>query len=645
MLRRMRRKEGIVLAVVLSTTLAAGQDTPQPSSPIETDVLVVQGRLVDEASGEPLVRCHVRLSARQSTGYDLAWRAGDWTDPPEQTTGADGRFRFVFRLPCAFEALDRARYHVYASHAHHVGWFSHCSFHIAAERGGIDYGDIPLPKGVRPRVRVVDTDGVLQPGVLVYLKPVEQAEAKDAWRVPGGPIGWLERSGYRRTDIDGYVHLDDPLPAGEFTVEVRGRDAQDVPDTVTLPTPEAIELVVAKLPDRAIEGRLVDTDGSPLGGTTLRVNLEKTWSTTRRDGRFTLVPEPDTASPVELFASRNARYDGWVRLGAAELGERELQLTLPAAEHVTVVVHDADGRPVEDCNVYCVQPDHDRDGVRLSGTWRDGRVRCELRPGDWHVRVVPRSDRLVPSEWQLVAIEGAGEEVVVRLPATKPHVVQVRFTGAAGKPAAGARVEVLDDKPNEPHAFVSPITADTERPAPNVLPPGGPKLLAAARCDAQGNTTVRVAGRDEVVLRVTGPDVTTTLHRVQLGGGGPIEVEVEPGSTLRGVLLPAGSVQALDPTHDPERSQSIYSYTSWQRPTLQFVHQNGARRERVHIADDGTFVCPGLPPGKVEVLLGHYTQVGPNRCRPVPDPPSLGTFQLVAGEAKQIELQVPESLR
>ena len=65
------------------------------------------------------------------------------------------------------------------------------------------------------------------------------------------------------------------------------------------------------------------------------------------------------------------------------------------------------------------------------------------------------------------------------------------------------------------------------------------------------------------------------------------------------------------------------------------MHAGGARREEVQIADDGTFVCTGLPPGEVEVLLKLWPENGKARER------ALGKLQLVAGAPLKVVLDVP----
>ena len=143
-------------AYALLALLSAGAvaQEPQPS-PFATEQLVLQGRFVDE-QGQPLARCDVQLTGHQSTGYAMFWSRTDWTNPAPVRTGADGRFRFELQLPAADEELDRGRYHLNVSHPRRVAWYSQCAFVVAQRKGGVDYGDVVLPEGHYPTIRVED---------------------------------------------------------------------------------------------------------------------------------------------------------------------------------------------------------------------------------------------------------------------------------------------------------------------------------------------------------------------------------------------------------------------------------------------------------------------------------------------------------
>jgi len=616
------------------------------TSPIVTDVLVVQGRLVDADTNEPLSRCSVRLTGHQSTGYDLAWRAGDWADPPTQSTGDDGRFRFEFRLPSAFEPVDRARYQLNVSHPWHAAWFSHCTFHVARARGGVDYGDVPLPKGSRPRVRCVDTDGALQPGVLLRLQQAAPADPGPG-NLPGGPLSWIRRGAYARTDIDGYLHLDDPLPPGDYEVEVRGRATANAVEAITLPTRDAVEIVVESVAaNRSITGRLVSSDELPIGGAHLRAGRRGPSCITQRDGRFVLVADDDhrdDGRSFEMLMARNRRYDGWGVVGEARWGDRDIRFEVPAATTTTFVVTDSDGRPVEGFSLYCLPDDgHEAPGARLAGTFSGGRARCGIDSDTpHHYRVIPHDPRLQSTAW-IALPSDTSSDVQVTLAETVVARVRVALRYDAGIPVENACVEVLTAEPPTSTAFVPPATADNIESIGNA----GPALLVAkAHCDDKDTAVLRLPAFGDYWLRVSGDNVATEVHRARIDAKAtdiPIVVEAAPGGVVTGRLTPVDAALQLDPSHAAERQPSIYSYRSHYRPTLVVVLGDGTRREGIQIADDGAFRCAGLPLGEAEFRLQLWTTPDGKSHFLVDDPPLLGTVQVTAGEMSAVELDVPE---
>ena len=187
-------------AIAGSSILIAAALPAQTDPIIQTDTVRIHGKAVGTEDGRPLAGCRVRLTGHQSTGYALAWGRGDWADPPEVITDADGAFEFKLSVPAADEALDRARFHLRIQHPERVSWFSHGTFWMAQRGGGVDYGAIRLPKGVRPRVRCEDTNGVIQPGVALTMRLVERDATLDGPEIPG-VASWLESGLWARTDI------------------------------------------------------------------------------------------------------------------------------------------------------------------------------------------------------------------------------------------------------------------------------------------------------------------------------------------------------------------------------------------------------------------------------------------------------------
>jgi len=640
----MRRAMEKRLALVVAWVAAALPAQPPQASPIATGTLVVRGRCVDADTGAPLPRCRVRFTGHESTGYPIACERADWADPAEVTTGADGAFRFEVRLPADYAELDRGRYHLQISHPHHAGWFSHCAFVIACAQGGVDYGDVRLQKGVWPRLRCEDANGAPQPGVLLYLRRSKgpDGDAGFAFRDGDGPHWWTEAYAYARTDVDGGLHLDNPLPAGPYALEVRGREASKVPDKIELPRADAIVAVVEPLDEAdSILGRLVDASGSPVEGAWLSDGIDSSTTScfTRRDGAFTLVrPKAERRATAKLHLAQNQRFDGWVPLGEIEWGSRAVELVVPAKTLHTFVVRTAHGAAVEDFNLYCRRRAEDVPNTfRLAGTFAGGRSSCRLPPGDYELLVAPRSDRTVATGWQPITVDSAKEEIVVVVPEAVARTMEIHFADDRAA-AAGVLVEAILGGEPTPFAWV--------RPATLVDVPGKrhPELrvVASARTDANGRTTLQLAQAGKVHLRVSGPGVQNAVLSVDLTDGkDPLPVVAERGATLLGSLGPLAALRALDPEFMPEAKASIYSYHSRSLPTLTIVGADGKeRREGIRIDHQGRFRCDGLPPGPVELRLGHFERVKEG-SRPAAKSVVLGKCTLRVDAPQSVELQLP----
>ena len=630
------RKE-LPLLAALAAVLPA---QPPQASAIATDALTVRGRCVDFATGAPLARCRVRLTGHQSTGYPIAWSRADWADPPELTTAADGTFRFDLRLPAADEELDRGRFHVNAAHPPHAAWFSHCALAVAVAAGGVDYGDVRLPAGVRPRIRCEDFGGALQPGVLFDLRPKGEAPAGFAHVVGDGPHWWIQRHGYGRTDVDGHLHLEHPLPPGSYTLRLPERTARALPDRVELPRTEPIVAVVAPPPPHgALTGRLVDDTGQGVEGAHISVGEDGPIAcTTRRDGTFTLVANEPVGPTAALHLALNRRFDGWAPLGSFAWGGRDLELVVPSRALHTFVVRTARGTPVEDFNLYCRDRGATSAGVRLAGTFPGGRADARLRPGDHELLVVPRSARLLATGWRPLTIDATQPETTIVVDDATERVVEVRFEGD-GKPAPGLLVEAIRGGEVEPFAWVPPATILRNRAT---QAGDEPQLIASARTDANGRASLWLADPGSVALRISGPGVRTTVRAPDAADGTVAKpIALARGATLLGTIGPVSALRALHPDPRQETRPSIYAFHSFARPTLTVVASDGERFEGVRIDPAGRFRCDGLPPGAVELRL----QPRDRGWKPTESTIVLGTFTVQLEQPQQVDLQLPASGR
>src|SRR5262249_26181615 len=300
-----------------------------------------------------------------------------------------------------------------------------------------------------------------QPGVLLELRRIKGYGTGDGFVSANsdGPQSWVSTSAYARTDIDGYLHLDDPLPPGDYTLAVHGRETRAPPAAITLPCADPIVAVVAAVDAAsAILGRLVDESGVPLAGALLSDGDDNgNECVTRRDGAFTLIAsKPTKGATATLRMAQNQRFDGWITVGRVEWGRRDVGLTVPAPTLHTFVVRAANGAAVEDFNLYCRRRAQEAgSGVRLSGSFAGGRARCRLPPGDYELLVVPRSDRALGTGWQPIAIDPAQEEVAVSVPDAVARTVEIRFADDRAA-AAGVLVEAIAGCEPAPFEWVPP---------------------------------------------------------------------------------------------------------------------------------------------------------------------------------------------
>ncbi|MCA8964793.1 MAG: hypothetical protein KDC48_07895 [Planctomycetes bacterium] len=619
-------------------TFTAASAQAGPISTLHNRELVVQGRFVDEGSGAPLSRCEVRLSGLQSNGLALARSAGDWCDPEPITTGDDGRFRFVLRVPAANEEPDLNRYQLRVSHAMHVPWFSHCTFAVALAQGTVDYGDVRLPEGVRPRIRCVDTNGALQPGVRLVLR--QQAQRAAVTTVPYGPQSWWIGSTAGVTDIDGYLHLDDALQPGTWTAVAQQRGVPAPRATFALPSRDAIDIVVDPLPTRALLcGRLVDADGEPVADALLTTKGNTTGSTrSLRDGRFVLYRAPDQRDGKAIVSfARDSSEPRWSHLATLAWGETNASITVPGDIRVRFEVTTTAGTPLEAFNLYCqpLDPRAPVEPVQLSGTFAAGRVEARLTPGDYRVLVYPRTDEALPGPWEEFMVTAS--EATLRLRVPVPTVRAVRVT-RDGAPVADALVEVITGDEPGIDTFALPLTALETPPqvSRRLL------LVASAPTGADGLATLAVARDTRAAwLRVSGRTIQTRIVHVDAWPGAAVEVPVAAGAVLVGAIGPVEALFALDPEDAAVRGgPAIHSH---QRRLGPWIAVEAGRTYIARPDPLGRFELTGLPPGRVRVLLGRTLRRQPNASIDRTTHP-LGTFDLTPGKPTEVKLTVPAEL-
>jgi hypothetical protein len=230
-----------------------------PPAPL---VFELKGRCVDEHA-RPLAGCSVDLHGWFKnddilTRYELDHGKVEWTDPPSQTTAADGCFAFTFVPPPPFQfslsITAPGRVPV-------DGGFSDLP-----ALGKKELGDLTLPTGHLVRGVLIDARGAPQPDEEIWIdqSPGFGVRAPAPRREP--PPEVVPRTSYHaRTDTRGRFVLATPLPSGTYNVKVNGRRmVSPSPIEIAADQPEQhLEIQVQTLADiPSITGVVVDEQGA-----------------------------------------------------------------------------------------------------------------------------------------------------------------------------------------------------------------------------------------------------------------------------------------------------------------------------------------------------------------------------------------------
>jgi hypothetical protein len=457
------------LLVCCSAALAlhAQESQPQPElqaqdrAPAAGNLLAVRGRCVDPATGEGLARCTVKLTGHMATGYPIAWGIPEFVDPPEAVTGEDGKFEFRIAPPLGWDsgAGHSPRFHLGIEHAARASWFGHCAFQVLGERSSVDCGDVPMTKGSRPPLRIVDTEGKPAAGIVVEAKQKlpEEVILKGVRKSEDGHLKiWEERWHRVRSDLAGMVPWPDPLLPGHWSLQLEGRERLSGPEVLEVPAdgsaPRRVEIVVAAAPKRAeITGRIVASDGRPASGGVIEVlagqrGQELCSVRVAEDGTFRIArPTKDMPSDeVYLRLQRNNRYDDYTELGPARFGGEPLVFETRPRRPLVVSVQDAQGHAVRGASIHAHPLDEGvgLDPVRFSGELRDGSVELTLCAGRWEILAVPADPKLAPSEWVSVSEEALAKPLRIVVPSRV--LGTVRVCDGSGQGVAGAKVRVFD---------------------------------------------------------------------------------------------------------------------------------------------------------------------------------------------------------
>lgn len=498
---------GIVHTVVTARTAAPGKPGP------ELRIVLPEGRTafgrVEDESGRPVAGVSLLMYMAVSTRFDeLA------PEPSETVSDAAGRFEMRNLTPGQ-----------YSLHATRKGFSPADKPGIEIPRGPgeTDLGALTLSAGAVLEGQVTDTRGTPLDKVEVRLF---ERQAVPDWQVVG-PRRELQRV---RTRPDGTFRIAD-LPRGK-TYELKVRhpgyaEASSSPVLTPTSEPVRIELQAA----RTLSGRIVNSDGKPIGGATIlrvedpRLSLKEggpsfsggllSEETSNPEGFFEiggLVP-----GPVDLEVSAEGYKPK--RLPPVQVPEdrdvQRIEVTLDRSAFVDVRVLDSAGNPVPGVWVRAdPEPLVTPSSLLFSSALRseepstdsEGRVRIEVpEPGTYRISTLGWGSR------QSTSVEVPPDttpRVELRLPETAQ--ISGRVVGKDGWGISGAQIAFMSSEPDRQFE----INAESDADGSFLSPPLESSIyqLRAAKpgfSQPGGPLSVEVAGRSfdgvEIRLAEEGP--------------------------------------------------------------------------------------------------------------------------------------------
>ena len=303
--------------------------------------------------------------------------------------------------------------------------------------------------------RVVGSDGKPVAGARVDVIAKRQRHA--------GDIGDFERSrrvGTATADVEGRFRLDVPRPATPLDdlVAMAGAPGRGLDGASLKLDATSHDVTITMDPERPIRGRLVDIQGQPARGVTLRIPKVSVrdvgypliepgspWpgpATTDDRGRFTFRGlGPRAAFEVEVADERFARQD--LKFEAGDDGRAaEKTLALAPAQTIEVRVTYDDGRPVAGAWVNATASHKAMPGKTTGARADDqGRARVSPWPGDgYRVTAYPPEGQPYRSRMDDINWPSASPRQSVEIKLKPGVAVRGRVAEADGKPVSGARV-------------------------------------------------------------------------------------------------------------------------------------------------------------------------------------------------------------
>ncbi len=423
----------------------------------------------------------------------------------------------------------------------------------AGERLTLDPGEhradlvFHLAAGATVRGRAVGVAEAPLAGVVVTATPEKRRGPRTAPPAPGsvatGPDGRFVIHGLP----PGIVDVVAALP-GHVTATARATATADAP----------AEVLLRLAPAGAIEGRVLDGDGAPLGDARVSVLPEDGDDgprsvATAPDGSFRVEGLP-LGTPLHVTVDADDRAQGTVVGAIAEGPALEIRLEAGLVVRGTVVDEDGNGLPRLTITA------HPAGQGAARSAQADGEGRFEIGR-------LPRGEVTLVATGRLPSADLA----IAPLPGVEAGALDVVYTIRRGITVTGI-VRFADDAP----AAQARVTA---RPVEAGIGPGQPP---GVRADGDGAFTLRgLVPGERYLLTASGDGM------LEEGG-----VEVDAGAT--GVRLRVGRAQSL--------AGEVIDAAGAPVPRA-VVHLRGARRRASTRADgDGRFRFPTVEPGPVEVL-------------------------------------------
>jgi RNA polymerase sigma factor (sigma-70 family) len=407
------------------------------------DEIVIQGRCVDSLTGNPLPDIQVRFIGRMRNSDGIGNSdAGDWNNPPAQTTEADGKFEFRFS-----EVTKTADYELVISHPHRVMRKGDWSYYTNPIES-INLGDIQLATGSVLSGTVTSTDGLALPKVSLKIGlPISAA------LFPGTSRGF---DIHARTDEQGTFLFPSALPAGRRALELRKKGyLQDDLFHITINDQVESEINLHMKTMPFISGRVQYADGTATHKARVRVEDQRSGAmssaSTDVDGNFKIycAQEP-LPGPFALQIGHNGQgaFQEFNSQTDFHWGDQNIILTVEPALHIDIVVVDAgSGNAIESYGVVCEpyqlggemflisSPDvefHANGELRISGL-NEGPHSLQIFPQD------PKYKGMKPIT--LTPSLGGSARVPVELEAREQ--LEIYITSVDGKPIENSMVRIF----------------------------------------------------------------------------------------------------------------------------------------------------------------------------------------------------------